>query len=110
MGADMRKQGVWAGMAMALAAGTAAAQDPGYTVVPPADRLTVGGVFADAAPEVQVVFALLLLATLGAVVVWAMGLRKVGLADAKALAAALGRLKIVRSAGAPLGLLAASYT
>ena len=89
-----------------LSAGTATAQ----TVVPVAERLTVGGVFADAAPEVQIAFALLLIATMAAVAVWAMSLPKVGQADAKGLAGALGRLRIVRSGATPLGLLAASYT
>ena len=89
----------------ALSAGGASAQ----AVVPEADRLTMGGVFADAAPEVQLVFALLLISTVAALAIWAMSLRKVGQADAKGLAGALGRLRIVRSAATPLGLLAASY-
>lgn len=97
------------GMGAALAAGAAAAQDAGYTVVPPADRLTVGGVFADASPEMKAVLALLLAASVAAVVVWAMSLGKVGKADAKGLAGALGRLRIVRSAGVPLGCLGAAY-
>ena len=62
------------------------------------------------APEVQLVFGLLVLAVGVAVVTWAMSLRKVGTADAKGLAGALGRLRIVRSAATPLGLLGASYT
>ncbi len=89
----------------ALSAGGASAQ----AVVPEADRLTMGGVFADAAPEVQLVFALLLISTVATLAIWAMSLRKVGQADAKGLAGALGRLRIVRSAATPLGLLAASY-
>ena len=89
----------------ALSAGGASAQ----AVVPEADRLTMGGVFADAAPEVQLVFALLLISTVAALAIWAMSLRKVGQADAKGLAGALGRLRIVRSAATPVGLLAASY-
>jgi biopolymer transport protein ExbB/TolQ len=80
-----------------------------YTVVPPADRLTVGDVFANAAPEMQLAMALLIAGTLAAAVVWGMSLGKVGKADAKGLAAALGRLRIVRSAGVPLGCLAAAY-
>ncbi len=89
-----------------LSAGPATAQ----TVVPVTERLTVGDVFADASPEVQIVFALLLVATMAAVAVWAASLPKVGQADAKGLAGALGRLRIVRSGATPLGLLAASYT
>ena len=78
-------------------------------MVPEAERLTVGRVFADAAPEVQLVFALLLISTVAALAVWAMSVPKVGQADAKGLAGALGRLRIVRSGATPLGLLAASY-
>ena len=92
-------------VAGALSAGGASAQ----AVVPEAERLTMGGVFADAAPEVQLVFALLLISTVAALAIWAMSLRKVGQADAKGLAGALGRLRIVRSGATPLGLLAASY-
>jgi hypothetical protein len=104
--------------ALALMGAAAQAQAPakcagcseeGLTTVPPAQRLTVGDVFANAAPEVQAVFAILLVATLAALAVWAMSLGKVGEGDARGLAGALGRLKIVRSAGIPLGALAASY-
>lgn len=102
------------GAAMALiavaAAGAARAQpEPGYTVVPPSERLTFAGVFADAAIEVQVVMTLLVLASLAAVAIWAMGLPRVGKGDAKGVATALGQLKMVRSAALPLGALAASY-
>ncbi|HEY0647346.1 hypothetical protein [Phenylobacterium sp.] len=98
------------GLAAASAPGLAFAQpDPGYTVVPPGQRLTVAGVFADASLEVQLMLALLIAAALGAVVVWGLSLGKVGGGDAKAVATALGRLKIVRSGAAPLGFLTASY-
>jgi len=108
------------GCAAAMSAGAAFASEdavyvtgpvekPVYTVVPVADRLTVGGVFADAAPEMKLMLALLLIATVAALAVWAMSLGKVGKADAKGVAGALGRLRIVRSAGVPLGCLAASY-
>ena len=94
----------------AAAAGSAwAGPDEAYTVVPPAERLTVAGVVADAAPEVQLMMTVLAVATLAAVTVWAMSLRKLGQADAKGLAGALGRLRIVRSGGAMLGFLTASY-
>ena len=111
----MRKVGTWMTvMAAAAAAGTAAAQPAAevaaFTLVPPAERLTVGRVFADAAPEVQLVFALLLISVLAAVAVWAISLPKVGKGDAKGLAGALGRLRILRSVASPLGLLGASYT
>ncbi len=102
----------------ALAAGSAQAQPAavvqsgpaeGYAVVPPDERLTIVGVFADASPEMKALFLLLLAATVTAVAVWALSLAKVGKADAKGLAGALGRLRIVRSAATPLGLLGASY-
>ena len=111
----MRKVGFWmTGAAVAAAGGAARAQADAeaaaFTVVPAAERLTIVRVFADAAPEVQLVFGLLVLAVGVAVVTWAMSLGKVGTADAKGLAGALGRLRIVRSAATPLGLLGASYT
>jgi hypothetical protein len=77
--------------------------------VPPAERLSFGGVFMDAAPEVQLVMLLLVLGAVGSIAVWAMGLAKLRKGDAKGIAGALGRLKIVRAAGAPLGVLGASY-
>lgn len=106
------------GCAVALATGAAQAQEAakcggcaedGLTLVPPAERLTVGGVFADAALEMQVLLALLILAALASLAIWALNLPKVGKGDARALAGALGRLRIVRSGGAPLGALGASY-
>jgi len=97
------------GAGAAFAASVAAAQETPYTVVPVADRLTVGGVFVDASPEMKLVMVLLLAATVASMAVWGMTLGKVGKGDAKALAGALGRLKIVRSAGVPLGCLAAAY-
>lgn len=97
------------GMGAALGAGAASAQEAGYTLVPAAERLTVGGVFADASREMQGVMFLLLAAAAASVVVWAMSLGKVDKADAKGLAGALARLRIVRSAGVPLGCLAAAY-
>ena len=117
----MRAMTLWmAAGAMTLAgtgAGVGAAQTvvasgpaKGMAVVPPDDRLTVAGVFAHASPEVQLVFAILLISVLATLAIWAMSLPKVGKADAKGLAGALGRLRIVRSAATPLGFLAASYT
>lgn len=107
------------GIGAALIAGAALAQQatyvtgavaaPVYTVVPVAERLTVGAVFNDAAPEMKVIMALLLIATVISLVVWAMSLGKVGKGDAKGLAGALGRLRIARSAGVPLGFLGAAY-
>jgi hypothetical protein len=91
------------------AARCAGCAEDGLTVVPAAERLHVGRVFADASPEMQLVFALLLAATVGAVVIWALSLGKVGKGDAKAVAGALGRLRIIRSGGTPLGALGASY-
>lgn len=99
---------MWAGAAAAQTVASGPAQ--GYAVVPVAERLTIGAVFADASLAVQIAFAILLISTLSAVSVWAMSLPKVGRADAKGLAGALGLLRIVRSGAAPLGFLAASYT
>lgn len=82
----------------------------GYQIVPPAERLTLLRVLANATPSVQLLMVLLIAATLVAVVIWAASLPKVGQGDAKGLAGALGRLRIVRSSGALLGLLAASIT
>ncbi len=92
-----------------LAAGAARAQEAGYQLVPPAERLTFGDVFADASLLVQAVFAVLILAALAAAAIWATSLGRVGKGDAAGLAIALGRLKIVRAAGTPLGALAAAY-
>lgn len=107
------------GVGMALAASAAMAapatyvtgpvERPVYTVVPVAERLTVGGVFADASLEMKLVMAILLIATVASLAVWAMSVGKVGKADARSLTGALGRLKIVRSAGVPLGCLAGAY-
>lgn len=97
------------GIGAALAAGGASAQEAGYTLVPVAERLTVGDVFADASTEMQAVMVLLLAGAAASVVVWALSLGKVGKADAKGLAGALARLRIVRSAGVTLGCLAAAY-
>lgn len=103
MGLGVIGTGAWA------LAGAATAQDASYTVVPPSERLTVVQVFADASPEMQVLFAILVLSVIAALVTWGMGLPKVAKGDAKGLAGAVGRLKIVRSAATPLGLLGASY-
>lgn len=102
--------GVLGGLATAMAGGAAWAQtQAAYTVVSASERLTVGGVFADAAVEMKLVMLLLLAAAGASVAVWGLSLGKVGKADAKGLAGALARLRIVRSAGVPLGCLAAAY-
>ena len=90
-------------------AGAAAAQTEGYTVVPPAERLTFGGVFADASIHVQVAMALMIAGAIAAPVIWALSLPKISRADTKALASALGWLKLIRSSGVFLGLLTASF-
>lgn len=115
----MRTLGSFLILAVAMSAGAAGAADatyvtgsvpaPVYTVVPAAERLTLLGVFLDASREMQVVMAILLVATVVSLAVWALSLGKVGKADAKGVAGALGRLRIVRSAGVPLSCLAASY-
>lgn len=94
----------------ALIANPAYAQTSGgYTIVPVSERLTLGRIFAGAALPVQIVMAALLIATLASLVIWTLGLGNVGKGDAKSLATALGRLRIVRSAGTPFGLFTASY-
>ncbi|MBU1377201.1 MAG: hypothetical protein KKE02_09925 [Alphaproteobacteria bacterium] len=100
-----------AGAAVAMEAKyvTGPVETPVYTVVPVADRLTVGGVFLNASPEIKLILVLLAIGIVASVVVWLLSLGKVGKADAKGLAGALGRLRIVRSAGVPLGCLAAAY-
>jgi len=100
-------------LSFAIAAGmgqSAWAQTQTYTVVPAAERLTFGAIFADAALPVQTVMALLIAGALAAVAVWAFALPQVGKGEAARLSLALGRLKIVRSSGFLLGALAASYT
>lgn len=108
----MRGLGFWTGLAAGMGAVGAAWAQPAVALqaVAPAQRLSLGGVFAHATVLVQGAFAILIVAVLAALVVWARSLGKVGGGDAKGVAGALGRLRIVRSAGAPLGLLAASYT
>lgn len=99
---------------LALLAATAAvpavarAQD-GYTVVPAAERLTFGDVFADASVEVKTAMVLLIAGAAASLVIWAMSLRKVRQADAPALAGAMGWLRIIRSGGVMLGVLTASF-
>ena len=111
--------GAGAALGAALSAGGAMAEDaiyvegatpaPVYTLVPAADRLTIGGVFADASVEMKLVMTLLVIAAVASPAVWAMSLGKVGKGDAKGVAGALGRLRIVRSGGVPLGCLGAAY-
>jgi hypothetical protein len=90
-------------------AGAAAAQTEELTVAPPAERLTFGGVFADASVEVQAAMALMIAGAIAAPIIWGLSLSKVGRADTKALAGALGWLKIIRSSGVFLGVLTASF-
>jgi len=87
-------------------AAPALAQDAAYTVVPPAERLTLGDVFADAAPLNQAIMAGLLVAAVVAVVLWAMRLtRKVDVTGSS-----LTYFRALKGAGPLLGLLGASYT
>jgi hypothetical protein len=98
---------LWSGAAAAEVVASGPAED--YTVVPVSERLTIGAVFADASIEMQLAFVILLVSTIASLAIWALSLPKVGAADAKGLAGALGRLRIVRSGATPLGVLAASY-
>lgn len=96
--------------ALASAPGLSFAQgSAAYSVVPVAARLTLPRVFADASLEVQLMLALLIGGAVASLAVWAMSLGKVGGGDPKAVATALGRLKIVRSGATPLGLLTGCY-
>lgn len=97
------------GVTGGLAATPALALEAPYQVVPPAERLTVGGVWADASLEVQLMMAVMALGVLASLAVWALSLRKVGGGDAKGLASALGRLRIVRSGAMPFGVFTAFY-
>lgn len=99
---------VLTGASAMLAAAAAVAQPAGYTVVPAAERLSLAGVLADAAPANQLVMGVLILATLGSLAAWAVGLNR--LKQGETPVTALGWLSIVRSAGVMLGLLAASLT
>ena len=60
-----------AGVARAQATVEAVQAGPavGYTVVPVPERLTIGGVFADASIEMKLAFVILLISTLAALVV-----------------------------------------
>ncbi len=106
---------MWKRVAMTAAAqlafaGAAVAQPGANSSTPvPSERLTLADLVVHAAPPVQLVMAVLLAGLFGSVVVWGASLSRVGAGDAKALATALGRLRIVRSGAAPLGALAASY-
>jgi hypothetical protein len=95
--------------APAIAAGAALAADTA-SAQPAAGHLTLIAVLADAAPPVQAIIAGLVLAMAGAVALWFASLPKVGSGQARALASALGRLRMLRTAGAPVGALAGSYS
>ncbi|RAK50687.1 hypothetical protein DJ017_19945, partial [Phenylobacterium soli] len=60
----------------AAMAAPALAQEETYRIVPPAERLTMSDVFADAAPANQAIMAGLLIATVAAVVLWAIRLTR----------------------------------
>ena len=72
----------------------------GYTVVPAAERLSFGGVVADASVEVQLVMAVLMAASVAAVALGVLG-ERVRSGDVW--------LARIRAGGVLLGLLAASY-
>lgn len=87
-----------------LAAGPAAAQQE---VQKP---LTLGGVFADAALEVQLVMAGLIAATLAAVLVWALELVRIRKGRLEHTPARLAFLKAVAGAAPLFSLAAGAYT
>lgn len=105
-------RGIFGTMATAatLAAPVATmAAEPGYTVVPVAERLTVGGVFADASVEMKLLMLVLIAGLAGALVRWGMGLGRLKDADAGGVAAAVGFLRTVGGGGALLGFAGAAY-
>lgn len=87
-----------------LGAGPAAAQQ---AAVKP---LTLGGVFGDAALEVQVVMGGLILSGITAVVVWALALGRTRHGGLNASPTGLTFLKAVSGAAPLFGLAAAAYT
>ncbi|RAK56537.1 MotA/TolQ/ExbB proton channel family protein [Phenylobacterium deserti] len=90
----------------AAMAAPALAQEETYRIVPPAERLTMSDVFADAAPANQAIMAGLLIATVAAVVLWAIRLtRKVDVTGSS-----LTYFRALKGVGPLLGLLGASYT
>lgn len=93
-----------AALAALLAAGPAAAQQ----IAP--EPLTMAGVVADAAVEVQLVMAGLVAATLAAVVVWALELGRIRRGRLENTAARQAFLKAVAGAGPLFGLAAGAYT
>ena len=80
------------------------------TLAPAAERLSLSGVFTDAALINQALMALLILGAVASIVIWALALPQVNRADARGLAGSLGRLRVIRSAAALLGFFAAAYT
>lgn len=82
---------------------------PGYTVVPPGDRLTFGGVFGDAAIEMKLLMLVLLAGVVVGLVRWGMGLGRLKAADAGGVAAQVGFLRMLGGGGALLGLAGSAY-
>jgi hypothetical protein len=79
------------------------------TVVPPAERLTAGAIFMDADPLMKLVMAVLILAILAEIAVWAMGLIRRSQAPAETggkLAAVIAR---IAGAAPLLGLFGMAY-
>lgn len=72
-------------------------------------KLTLGGVFMDASPEMKLVMLGLIAALLGAVAVWVLGVMQARRGDAQAAAGAINFLKGVRMAAPLFGFTAASY-
>ncbi|MFC3079410.1 MotA/TolQ/ExbB proton channel family protein [Phenylobacterium terrae] len=93
-----------ASAAALLAASPAAAQQAVQ------NPLTLGGVFADAAIEVQLVMAGLIAATLAAIVVWALELARIRKGRLENTPARQAFLKAVAGAAPLFGLAAGAYT
>ena len=98
------------GRSLLLAGAVMLAAGPAWAQAPREPPLSLQGVLLNAAVPVQVVMLALIVGAVVSLGLWGAGLAKVGKGDARGLAGSLGRLRIVRSAGAPLGALAASFT
>ena len=85
------------------------ASDPVFSKIPPSDRLTLLGVYSEAAPVMKLAFSGLILAALVAVAVWLVQLVRLRRRRSDSVAGAIAYLS-GQAAAAPLfGLLGMSY-
>jgi|GEM_PF-1310655 len=105
----------WSAAALAFLTGASAAAqtiappDPEWMLVAPEDRLTLGGVFADADIVMQLVMGGLVLAALAALVVWIVQAFRVG-RGAHGFAGAMAYLSALGAAGPLIGFFGSAYT